>query len=66
MIRLSMLELTFGFAPNPVGITKAGQFVTLQRFVEGEPPTLDNVEEFLLSEGFEPVKQSCRLWKKQS
>ena len=65
MIRLSMLNLTFGFAPNPVGITKAGQIVTLQRFVEGEPPASVEVDEFLLLAGFEPVKRSCWLWKKR-
>lgn len=65
MIRISMLDLTFGFAPTPVGITKAGQIVTVQRFVEGEPPTLDEVEEFLLRERFEPVKRSCWLWKRK-
>lgn len=65
LIRLALLEFTFGFAPNPVGMTKAGQIVTLQRFVEGEPPTLDEVEEFLVRVGFEPVKRSCWLWKKR-
>jgi len=65
MIRLAMLKLTFGFAPNPVGITKAGQVVTLQRFVEGEPPTSGEVDEFLLLARFEPVKRSCWLWKKK-
>ncbi len=60
MIRLSMLKLTFGFAPNPVGITKAGQVVTLQRFVEGEPPASVEVDEFLLLVGFEPI--DLRMW----
>ena len=64
LIRLAMLDLTFGFAPKPVGITKAGQIVSWQRFVEGEPPTQEEVDEFLLREGLEPVKRSCWLWKK--
>ena len=57
--------LTFGFAPRPVGLTKAGQIVSAQRFVEGEPPTQVEVDEFLLREGLEPVKRSCWLWKKK-
>ena len=64
LIRLAMLQLTFGFAPKPLGVTKAGQIVSVQRFVEGEPPTQDEVDEFLLREGLEPVKQSCWLWMK--
>lgn len=64
LIRLAMLDLTFAFAPNPVGVTKAGQIVTLQRFVEGVPPSQEEAEEFLSRVGFEPVKQSCWLWKK--
>lgn len=64
LIRLAMLELTFGFAPKAVGVTKNGQIVTVQRFVEGDPPTQTEVDEFLSREGLEPVKQSCWLWKK--
>ena len=60
-----MLQLTFGFAPRPVGLTKAGQIVSAQRFIEGEPPTQVEVDEFLLREGLEPVKRSCWLWKKK-
>ena len=65
LIRLAMLQLTFGFAPRPVGLTKAGQIVSAQRFVAGEPPTQVEVDEFLLREGLEPVKRSCWLWKKK-
>lgn len=65
LIRLAMLELTFDFAPRAVGITKDGQIVSVQRFIKGEPPTQDEVDEFLLQEGFEPVKRSCWLWKKK-
>ena len=39
--------------------------MTLQRYIEGEPPTQDEVDEFLLRESFEPVKRSCWLWKKK-
>lgn len=65
LIRLLMLEHTFGFAPGPVGVTDRGQIVTVQRFVEGDPPTQQEVDEFLLEEGLEPVKQSCWLWKQK-
>lgn len=64
LIRLGMLDLTFGFAPSPVGVTKAGQIVSVQRFVEGEPPAQREVDDFLLLEGLQPVKRSCWLWKK--
>jgi len=65
LIRLAMLQITFGFAPRPVGVTKVGQIVSAQRFVAGEPPTQGEVDEFLLREGLEPVKRSCWLWKKK-
>ena len=65
LVRLAMLDDTFGFAPRAVGMTKAGQIVSWQRFVEGEPPTQDEVDEYLLREGLEPVKRSCWLWKKR-
>lgn len=65
LVRLAMLDDTFGFAPRAVGMTKAGQIVSRQRFVEGEPPTQEEVDEFLLREGLEPVKRSCWLWKKR-
>jgi hypothetical protein len=65
LIRLAMLQSTFGFAPRPLGLTKAGQIVSAQRFVAGEPPTQAEVDEFLLRAGFEPVKRSCWLWKKK-
>ena len=54
LVRLAMLQLTFGFAPQAVGITKVGQIVSWQRFVQGEPPMQDEVDEFLLREGLEP------------
>jgi hypothetical protein len=64
LIRLNSLQNTFGFAPVPVGITQAGQIVTRQQFIEGEPPTQQEVDDFLLEAGIVPVKQSCWLWKK--
>ena len=64
LLRLDMVKETFGFAAHPVGVTPHGQIASVQEFVEGEPPTQDEVDEFLLSEGIAPVKQSCWLWKK--
>ena len=37
-----------------------------QKFVNGEPPTQQEVDDFLLSEDIEPVKRlSCWLWKRR-
>lgn len=64
LVRLAMLEINFGFAPRVVGVTGTGQIVTAQRFVEGDPATQDEVDEFLRRSGFEAVKRNCWLWKK--
>lgn len=64
LIRLLSLQNNFDFAPVAVGITPHGQIATRQPFVQGEPPTQEEVDGFLSGEGLEPVKQSCWLWKK--
>lgn len=64
LARLDLLEVNFGFSQRVMGVTKSGQIVSAQRFVAGEPPTQDEVDDFLLNAGMEPVKRSCWLWKK--
>ena len=64
LVRLEMLEINFGFAPRFIGVTATGQIITAQRFIEGDPATQREVDEFLSHSGFEPVKQPCWLWKK--
>jgi hypothetical protein len=66
LVRMYLLDLHFGFAPNAVGVTDSGQIVTLQKFVEGDPPTQDETNVFLRGSGLEPVKLSCFIWKRAS
>jgi hypothetical protein len=65
LLRLALLEEHFGFGAELLGATEAGQIVTRQPFVKGDPPTEAEVTEFLTSAGVEPVKPSCWLWKKR-
>jgi hypothetical protein len=64
LIRMQLWEKVFGNAPEPIGITPEGQIVSRQPFIEGDPPTQAQVDEYLLSSGLEPVKRSRWLWKK--
>jgi hypothetical protein len=64
LIRMQLWEPAFGNAPEPIGITPEGQIVSRQPFIAGNPPTQAEVDEYLLSSGLEPVKQSRWLWKK--
>lgn len=57
-------HLVFDFAPKIVGVTALGQIVTLLKFIEGDGPTQEEADEFLRELRFEPVKQSCFLWKR--
>jgi len=64
LMRLDAIERTFGFSATAVGATSEGQIVTIQKFIDGDPPTQEEVDAFLLGEGITPVKQQCWLWKK--
>lgn len=64
LIRMRLWEEVFRNAPETIGITAEGQIVSRQPFIPGEPPTQAEVDEYLLSSGLEPVKQSRWLWKK--
>jgi hypothetical protein len=64
--RMYLLNLHFGFAPESIGVAESGQIVTLQKFVEGDPPSQEETDAFLWDSGLEPVKQSCFIWKRAS
>ena len=66
LLRMGLLKEHFGFAPEAVGVTESGQIVTMQKFVKGELPTQEEVDEFLFASGLEPVKQNCFIWKRAS
>jgi hypothetical protein len=63
LLRLAMIKMHFGFAPVPIGVTPTGQIVSMQDFVQGEPPTQTEVDDFLSGAGLVPVKQNCWIWK---
>lgn len=64
LLRHEFVRRTFGIAPEALAITDAGQFFSRQQFVQGDPPSQEEVDDFLLSAGIEPVKQNCWLWRK--
>ena len=66
LLRMNLLKAHFGFAPDAIGVTDTGQIVTLQKFIEGEPPFQEEADAFLIISGLEPVKQSCFIWKRTS
>ncbi len=64
LARLDLWEEVFGFAPVALGLTPAGQIVTVQNFVSGEVPSQTEVDEFLWAFGLVDVKRQCFVWKK--
>ena len=64
LIRLRIWREVFDSAPLELGITTGGQIVSVQKYITGELPTQDAVDEFLLASGFSDVKRPCFLWKK--
>jgi hypothetical protein len=66
LIRMRLIFKQFGFAPKPLGITEVGQFVSRQKFIQGDPPTQEAVDKFLEDAGLTPVKRNCWLWKGQA
>ena len=61
--RMLMWKNIFGNAPNPLGVTADGRIVTKQPFIDGEPPTQEEADSFLLKNGMMPIRQECFLWK---
>lgn len=65
LLRMRWWNKLFSTAPNPIGITKSGQIISRQRFIQGDPePSQETVDQFLLDAGAVAVRQSCWLWKK--
>lgn len=64
LARLEFWEELFGHAPVALGLTPSGQFVTIQKFIGGEVPSQEEVDEFLWSSGLVDVKRQCFVWKK--
>jgi hypothetical protein len=65
LLRLRLWKKLFESAPNPLGITDAGQIVSRHRFVTGELPSQIAVDSFLETVGFTAVRKNCWLWKKE-
>lgn len=63
LVRLNLCRTVFGFKTKTLGISDAGQIISTQQYVTGNPPTQDQANEFLLNNGFEPVKKQYWLWK---
>jgi len=63
LARLRFWSKLFGLAPSPLGITDRGQILTRQKFVTGEAPSQEQVDNYLKEIGLIPVKQSRWLWK---
>ncbi|MCE0521861.1 MAG: hypothetical protein LV480_03000 [Methylacidiphilales bacterium] len=53
-----------GAAPIPIGVTPTGQIVTRQKFIETSPPTQQQVDDGLETDGWIPLKKNCWLWRK--
>lgn len=64
LVRLRLWGKVFRSAPLELGITPEGRIVSRQKFIAGDPPEQEQVEQFLLSSGLEEVKRQCFLWKK--
>jgi hypothetical protein len=64
LLRMRWWEELFSLAPEPIGVTDAGQIVSRQRFMRGDLPAQHEVDRFLADAGLVAVKQPCWLWKK--
>lgn len=64
LIRLRLWRKVFGSAPVDLGMTRCGRILSVQKYITGELPTQDAVDDFLVSSGFLDVKRKCFLWKK--
>jgi len=64
LIRLHIWDKLFGSFPTALGITEAGQIVSIQDFIQGAEPTQEAVDAFLESANLTPVKKSRWLWKR--
>ena len=63
LLRMRWWEKLFSTAPDPLGLTESGQILSRQKFISGEPPQQEEVDQFLVEAGAEAVRQKCWLWK---
>ena len=64
LLRMRWWEKLFSTAPDPFGMTKSGQIISRQKFIRGDPPKQEEVDQFLVDAGVVAVRQRCWLWKK--
>ncbi|HEY0255800.1 MAG TPA: hypothetical protein VGC39_00040, partial [Candidatus Methylacidiphilales bacterium] len=64
LARLRLWKFVFGSAPQAHGVTGSGQIVSSHKFITGELPSQAEVDSFLESAGFVPIRQKHWLWKK--
>lgn len=64
LIRMRLWDKVLGGAPQILGMTPEGRFVSRQKFISGAPPTQTQVDDFLLKANLDPVRQDRWLWKK--
>ena len=64
LVRLRLWQHLFDSAPKPLGLTTEGQIVSSHEFITGSPPDQSELDAFLETEGFTPVRQQYWLWQK--
>lgn len=64
LLRMRWWEKLFSTAPAPFGMTESGQIISRQKFISGDPPQQEEVDQFLVDAGAVAVRQKCWLWKK--
>jgi hypothetical protein len=64
LMRLRLWKTIFESAPKPIGITAAGQIVSIQQFISGSAPPQEAADTFLMEAGLTPRKQRLWLWKR--
>ncbi len=64
LVRLRLWQHLFDSAPRPLGLTNEGQVVSCHEFITGDPPPQTEVNAFLESVGFTPVRKQYWLWEK--
>lgn len=63
LARLHLWKKLFGSAPYSLGVTKDGRILSEQPFISGDPPTQDEVDQFLKESELIPVKAECFVWQ---
>jgi hypothetical protein len=64
LIRLRLWKKVFRSAPMDLGMTECGRIISVQKYISGDLPSQEAVNEFLFASGFSDVKRQCFLWKK--